>query len=115
MSDLHKEFSKDQIEKTYEAIEVARKTGKIKKGINEVTKIIERGQAKLVAIAHDINPQEILMHIPPLCEERGAYFVIVPSKEELGAAAGLQVSTSSVVIVKEGDAKDIIKKIIKES
>ena len=111
MAHLTQESPKESIDKTYEAIELAKKTGKIKKGINEVTKVIERGQAKLVAIAKDVNPQEVIMHIPPLCEEKGVKFVIVPSKEDLGAAAGLQVGTTAVVILQEGDAKDIIKTI----
>ena len=109
--DLNKEFPKEIIEKAYEAVEIARTTGKIKKGVNEVTKVIERGQAKLVVIAKDVNPPEIIMHFPPLCEEKSAPLVIVPSKADLGAAAGLQVQTSAVVIVNEGNAKDLIKKI----
>jgi len=113
MQDLTKEFSKDQIDRAYDAIELAKKSGKIKKGINEVTKVIERGQAKFVAIARDTNPPEIIMHIPPLCEEKAVFFVIVPSKEDLGAVAGLQVGTSAVAIVTEGDAKEVIKRIIK--
>ena len=111
MADLNTEFSKEAIDKAYDAIEVAKRTGKIKKGINEVTKIIERGQAKLVVVAKDVNPQEVIMHIPPLCEEKDTKFVIVPSKEELGAAAGLQVATSAVAIVQEGDSKEIISSI----
>ncbi len=114
MVDLNTVFSKDQIEKAYEAIELAKKTGKIKKGVNEVTKILERGQAKLVVIAKDVNPPEILMHLPPLCEEKGSPLVIVPSREELGAAAGLQVSTSAVVVVQEGDARETIKSLTKK-
>ena len=89
-------------EKAYESIELAKKTGKIKKGTNEVTKAVERGVAKLVAVAKDISPQEIIMHLKPLCEEKSIPFVEVDSKEELGAAAGLQVSTSAVAVVQEG-------------
>ena len=111
MSGLDKEFSKDAVEKALEAIEIAKRTGKIKKGINEVTKIIERGQAKLVVLAKDVSPQEIIMHLPALCEEKGVKFVIVSSKEDLGAAADLQVPTSAIAIVQEGDSKDIIKAI----
>ncbi len=111
MVDLNKEFSQDIINKALEAIELAKKTGKIKKGINEVTKIIERGQAKFVAIAKDTNPKEIIMHIPPLCEEKDVKLVIVSTKEDLGAAAGLQVGTSAVAIVQEGEAVDVIKSI----
>lgn len=98
-----------------EAIEVARQTGKIKKGCNEVTKVIERGQAKLVVFAGDVSPAEITMHIPVLAKEKGVVAIKVGSRTELGAAAGLPVSTVAVVIVKEGDAKDKIKQIVDAS
>ncbi len=96
-------------EKAYQAVEIARTTGKIKKGTNEVTKQIERGNAKLVVAAKDVNPPEVVMHLPLLCKEKGIPFVEVPSKEELGAAAGIQVSTSAVCIVEPGEAAEIIK------
>jgi large subunit ribosomal protein L7Ae len=99
----------ENTEKAYEAIEVARTTGKIRKGTNEVTKAIERGTAKLVVIAKDINPPEITMHIPLLCKEKKILCVEVPNKEELGAAAGLQVGTSSVAIIEPGEAASILK------
>ncbi|MBU1245669.1 MAG: ribosomal L7Ae/L30e/S12e/Gadd45 family protein [Nanoarchaeota archaeon] len=99
--------------KAYEAVELAKKTGKIKKGINEVTKTIERGVAKLVVIATDVSPAEIILHIKPLCEEKGIPYAEVPSREELGAAAGLRVPTSAISIVKEGETKDMIKAFVK--
>ena len=97
--------------KAYEAIELAKKTGKIKKGINEVTKTIERGSAKLVVLASDVSPAEIILHLKPLCEEKGIPCIEVPSKEELGGAAGLGVSTTAVSIEKEGDSRDFIKSL----
>ena len=105
------EAPKELMDKVYEAIEVAKATGKLKKGTNEVTKVIEKGTAKLVAIAKDVNPPEITMHIPLLSEEKGIPCVQVQSKEELGAAAGLEVGTGSVAIVVEGEAKQLIKQI----
>ena len=108
------ELSKDMVEKVYEAIEIAKTTGKVRKGTNETTKAIERGDAKLVVIAKDVNPPEIVMHIPLLAEEKGVACVQVPSKEELGAAAGLSVATSSVAIVQEGEARNIVKEIIEK-
>ena len=106
------EAPKELIDKVYEAIEVAKATGKIRKGTNEATKLIEKGQAKFVAIAKDVNPPEITMHIPLLAEEKGVPCMQVPSKEELGAAAGIDVPTGSVVIVQEGEAKQVIKELI---
>ena len=105
------EAPKEMIDKVYEAIEVAKATGKLRKGTNEATKAIEKGQAKLVVIAKDVNPPEITMHLPLLSEEKGIPCVQVPSKEELGAAAGVDVPTGSVVIVQEGEAKQLIKEI----
>ncbi|MEM4397781.1 MAG: 50S ribosomal protein L7Ae [Candidatus Woesearchaeota archaeon] len=96
-------------EKAYEAVELARTTGKIKKGTNEVTKAIERGNAKLVVYAKDVNPPEIIMHLPLLCKEKNIPCVEVPSKEELGAAAGLPLGTSSVAIIELGEASNLLK------
>ena len=98
-------------DKVYEAVELARKTGKIKKGCNEATKALERGKAKLVVIAKDINPPEITMHIPLLAKEKGIPCKEVPSKDELGAAAGIPVGTAAIVILEEGEAKGIIKEL----
>ncbi|MBI2654206.1 50S ribosomal protein L7ae [Candidatus Woesearchaeota archaeon] len=105
------EAPKDLADKVYEAIEVAKATGKIIKGTNETTKVIEKGIAKFVAIAKDVNPPEITMHIPILAEEKGVPCVQVPSKEELGTAAGIDVPTGSVAIIQEGEAKQLIKEI----
>lgn len=98
-------------DEAYEAVELARKTGKIRKGCNEVTKALEKGEAKLVVIAKDVQPPEITMHLPLLCKEKGTKFVHVDSKEQLGASAGLPVGTAAIAIVTEGEAKEIIKKI----
>jgi len=107
------EASKEMADKIYEAIEVANATGKIKKGVNEVTKALERGNAKIVVIAKDVAPPEITMHIPLLAEEKETVCVEVSSKEELGAAAGIGRGTAGVAIIKEGDAKDLLKDILK--
>jgi len=105
------EAPKDIMAKAYEAVEIAKKTGKIKKGTNEATKAIERGTAKLVLVAKDVNPPEIIMHMVPLCKEKNTPLVEVPSKEELGAAAGLSVPTGAIAVIAEGDSKDLIKEI----
>jgi len=94
-----------------EAVELAKKNGKIRKGANEVTKVLERGQAKLVVVAKDISPKEIVMHIPLLAKEKGVPYIEVESKEELGAAAGIPVATAAIVIVEAGDAQKIIDKL----
>ncbi|MGM5479915.1 MAG: ribosomal L7Ae/L30e/S12e/Gadd45 family protein [Nanobdellota archaeon] len=98
-------------EKAYELIEATKKSGSLKKGTNEVTKAIERGKAKFVAIAEDVSPKEVTMHIPLLAEEKGIPCVTVPSREELGTAAGLAVPSVAIAVVDPGDAKDILKEL----
>ncbi|MHB8585541.1 MAG: 50S ribosomal protein L7Ae [Thermoplasmatota archaeon] len=105
------ETPKELQDKTYEAIEQARDSGSVKKGTNEVTKIIERGQAKLVVMAGDIQPEEVLAHIPLLCEEKGIPYTYVGSKQELGTSAGLDVPTASVAILDPGRAKPLVDEI----
>ena len=114
MVSLDDEFPKDIVSKAYEAVEIAKNTGKIKKGVNETTKAVDRGQAKLVVIAKDVNPKEILMHFPALCEEKKVPLVIVPSKNDLGAAAGIELGTTAVAVVKEGNSRDLINEIEKK-
>ena len=109
-----KEISKEDVDKVLEAIEIAKTTGKIKKGTNEVTKAVERGTAKLVAVAKDASPPEIVMHIPLLAEEKGILCVEVPSKEALGASAGIDVPTASVAVIQEGEAKKLVKELNSE-
>ena len=100
-------------EKAYEALRKARERGKIKKGTNETTKAVERGLAKLVLIAEDVDPPEVVAHLPLLCEEKKIPYVYVPSKKRLGEAAGIEVAAASACIIDPGDAKDIVEEIIK--
>jgi len=109
------EVSKELLDKIYEVIETAKTTGKVIKGTNETTKAIEKGKAKLIAIAKDVSPPEITMHIPIIAEEKNVPCFTVPSKEELGAAAGIDVGTGSVAVTEEGEAKNLIKEIISKA
>ncbi len=108
------ENKKMDSEKLLEVIEQVQASGKIKKGINEVTKFVERGQAKLVIAASDVSPKEIIMHLPILAKEKGAAYGEVASKEELGAAAGLGRPTAAVCITDGGNAKDLLAAVCKE-
>ncbi len=93
-------------EKAYQALKKARESGgKIRKGTNEVTKGVERGLCKLVLIAEDVDPPEVVAHLPLLCEEKKVPYLYVPSKKRLGEAAGIEVSAASACIVEPGEAK----------
>lgn len=106
------EVPKELADKAYEAVENARDKGKLRKGTNETTKAIERKRAVLVIIAEDVDPVEIVAHLPPLCDEKGIPYIYVPSKRELGAAAGIDIGAAAISIVEAGQAKEVVKEII---
>lgn len=88
----------------YKIVEKAKKTGKVDKGSNEVTKAIERGVAKLVLYAADVSPKEIVLHLSALCREKGIPCHEVDSKQKLGLAIGLPVPASAVAVIDAGEA-----------
>ena len=106
------EVSKEVADKTYEALRLAKDGGVIKKGANEVTKSVERGLASFVVIAEDVEPEEVVMHIPMLCEQKKIPFTYVPNKEALGKAIGMSVQCAAVSVEGQGGASAAISDII---
>ena len=95
-----------------EAIRVAAQTGKVRKGTNEATKAIERGISKLIVIAEDVEPPEVVAHLPLICEEQNAAYAFVPDKQELGKALGIDVTSAAAAILDAGDAQHIIDEVV---
>ncbi len=108
--DIPEKLMQDQLA----LVEKVKKSGKVKVGVNEVTKAIERGVAKLVLVAQDTTPQEIVMHLPLLCKEKNIPCSVVKTKKELGNKAGIAVSTAALAIVDEGEAKKELQEIAKK-
>ena len=106
------ETPKELVDKTYQAVELVRDSGKLRKGTNEVTKLVERGDAQFVVMAEDVQPEEILAHMPLLCEEKGIPYAYVPSKQELGVATGLGKATASTAILDPGKAKPMMDELV---
>jgi U4/U6 small nuclear ribonucleoprotein SNU13 len=79
----------------------------LKKGANEATKSLNRGQADLIILAADTEPLEILMHLPLLCEDKSVPYVFVPSKAALGRACGVSraVIAAAVMIARGSPLK----------
>ncbi|MCH8519623.1 MAG: ribosomal L7Ae/L30e/S12e/Gadd45 family protein [Nanoarchaeota archaeon] len=91
----------------------ANETGKIKIGANEVTKAVERGQAKLVVSATDVSPAEIVAHFEGLCKEMKIVYLSAGSKAELGALVQIK-STTALAIVDAGSGKKELEALTKE-
>jgi len=94
-----------------EALEVARDTGTVKKGTNETTKAVERGNAELVFVAEDVQPEEIVMHLPELADERDVPIVFIGTQDDVGHAAGLEVGSAAAAIVDAGEATTDVEDI----
>jgi large subunit ribosomal protein L7Ae len=105
------EVPKEMVDKSLEALRLAKQSGSVRKGVNEVTKSVERGIATLVLIAGDVEPEEVVMHIPTLCEQKRIPFVFVPAKLDLGKAAGLGVPCAAAAIEKAGEGQSQLKEV----
>ena len=101
----------DLAEDAIEALEVARDTGTVKKGTNETTKAVERGNAELVFVAEDVSPEEVVMHLPEIADEKDAPYVFIETQDDVGHAAGLEVGSAAAAIIDAGDADDDVEDI----
>merc|ERR1712043_156474 len=85
---------KDRLKK--EAESGSGKTAKpvhLKFGLNHVTTLVEENKAKLVVIAHDVDPIELVVHLPALCRKKGVPFCFVRGKANLGKLVHLKTTT----------------------
>ena len=96
--------TKNKMASTYDIVEKAAKTGKVDKGVNEVTKAVERGVAKLVVVASDIDPKELTQHLSILCKEKGIKYAEADSREKLGISVGINRPAAAVAVIQEGEA-----------
>ena len=94
--------------------ELTKKKGKMRIGVNETTKAIERDTAKLVVIAKDVSPAELTMHLPLLCKEKKVPYTFANTKKELGEKVGIAVGTASIAITDAGDAAAGLETLVKK-
>jgi len=66
----------------------------VKYGLNHVTKLVEQKKAKLVVIAHDVEPIEVIVWLPALCRKMDVPYVIVKGKARLGAVVHKKTATA---------------------
>jgi len=95
------ETPKDLVNAVYEAVRIAKQSGRVRKGTNETTKAIERGTSS-----------EVVAHLPILCEERNAAYIFVPSKQQLGASLGIDVGSAAATILDAGEGQHILEQVV---
>ena len=93
------ETPKDVQDNVYELVKlVGSGNGRLKKGSNEVTKAAERGTAQMVVMAENVNPAELLAHIPLICKEKSIPFIYVEDQAYLAEAAGMSTGAKTAAI-----------------
>merc|ERR1712230_53015 len=80
--------------------------------IKHVTTLIEDKKAKLVVIAHDVDPIEVVCWLPSLCKARGIPYCIVKSKARLGAVVGKKTATCLAITDVKPENKNDLENII---
>ena len=93
------ETPKDVQDSVYELVKlVGGGNGRLKKGSNEVTKAAERGTAQMIVMAENVNPAELLPHIPLICKEKKIPFIYVEDQAYLAEAAGMNSGAKTAAI-----------------
>ncbi|XP_004416473.1 PREDICTED: H/ACA ribonucleoprotein complex subunit 2 isoform X1 [Odobenus rosmarus divergens] len=84
--------------KLYKCIKKAVKQKQIRRGVKEVQKFINKGEKGIMVLAGDTLPIEVYCHLPVMCEDRNLPYVYIPSKTDLGAAAGSKRPTCVIMV-----------------
>jgi len=80
----------------------------LKFGINHVTELVESKKARLVVIAHDVDPIELVVWLPALCRKKDIPYCVVKSKSRLGQLVGQKTCTAACIVnVAKEDGKDL--------
>jgi large subunit ribosomal protein L7Ae len=90
----------------------------VKFGLNHVTALIEQKKAKLVLIAHDVEPLELVVWLPALCKRQGVPYAIIKGKSRLGQVVHQKkASCLAVVNVNKDDIAEFgqLQTAIKEN
>lgn len=71
----------------------------IRRGVQDVTKSLRKGEKGIVILAADVFPVEVLAHLPAFCEEKNVPYAFVQSKETLGSTLSTQRTTTAVMVL----------------
>merc|ERR1712149_113253 len=81
-------------------------------GINKIVSLVEKKQAQLVVIAHDVEPIEVVIYLPALCRKMDVPYCIVKGKSRLGQLVGRKQCTSVAFSEIKNEHKQELAKLV---
>ena len=80
----------------------------VKFGLNHITTLVEQKQAKLVVMAHDVEPIELMVFLPALCRKMDVPYCFVKGKARLGKFVHQKTATClALTEVRKEDEHDL--------
>ncbi|CAL6048452.1 HIN_053947 [Hexamita inflata] len=109
-----KEVRKARIAKAAEAKTETKAPVELTTGLNAVTTAIERKQAKLVLIACDVDPLELVLYLPTLAHKMQVPFAIVRTKALLGELVHVKNCTCVAITEVKNEDSAALKALIEK-
>ncbi|XP_069507654.1 H/ACA ribonucleoprotein complex subunit 2 [Ambystoma mexicanum] len=92
--------------RVYKLVKKACKQKQIRRGVKEVQKFLNKGEKGILVLAGDTQPIEVYCHLPIMCEDRSIPYVYIPSKLDLGLAAGSKRPTCVILVKAHEDYQE---------
>jgi large subunit ribosomal protein L7Ae len=80
-------------------------------GLNHVTHLIENRKAKLVVIASDTDPIELVLWLPALCRKMNVPYIFIKSKSRLGSVVHQKKAAAVAITEVKGEDASALDKI----
>merc|ERR1711920_668051 len=84
----------------------------VRHGVNTVTTLVEKKKAKLVIIANDVDPIELVLFLPALCRKMGVPYCIVKNKARLGRVARSKTTTCMAITQVESSDRSALSNVV---
>jgi len=102
------EEKKENPKATVKAAAKGKKPKFVKYGLKHVTALVESRKAKLVIIANDVDPLELVLWLPTLCKKKDVPYIIVKGKAALGRIVHKKTAAAlAITDVKKAHQKDL--------
>jgi large subunit ribosomal protein L7Ae len=84
----------------------------VRHGVNTVTTLVEKKKAKLVVIANDVDPIELVLFLPALCRKMGVPYCIVKNKARIGRVARRKTTTCLAITDVDSADRTSLNKLV---